>query len=104
VTAATPFPEKQAVAVAVASMQYIPGQRGEVRSGGDVPLPRVVVDERTGAQWLVGEREASHQPGARADRYLCFDSADTRRRVWHYPSEWRRLSDADLLDLGERAP
>ena len=83
-------------------MQVFPGIHGEIAS--DVPVQRVVVDERTGAQWLVGERESSHHPGARAPRYLCFDSTDTRRRVWRYPSDWCNLPDTDLLGLSERIP
>ena len=83
-------------------MMVFPGMHGEIP--GDVPVQRVVVDERTGAQWLVGERECANQPGARAPRYLCFDSADARRRVWRYPADWKGLSDEDLLDLSERRP
>ena len=65
---------------------------------------RVITDDRTGAQWIVDEREAVNQPGARGEHYLCFDSMDTRRRVWQYPPDWRTLGDADLLQLGERRP
>lgn len=86
----------------VVPMQVFPGFRGDVPA--EIPVERVVVDERTGAHWIVGERECANQPGARAPRYLCFDSPDTRRRVWRYPSDWRALSDSDLLDLSERRP
>ena len=71
---------------------------------GDRAARRVITDDRTGAQWIVDEREAMNQPGARGEHYLCFDSTDTRRRVWRYPSDWRNLGDDDLLQLGERRP
>ena len=101
--ATAPWPSPEAAEAVVVPMQFISGQKGEGQVG-DAAVPRVVVDEITGAQWVIGERDASRQPGARADRYLCFDSPDKRRRVWSYPSDWQRLSDADLLDLGEQSP
>ena len=80
---------------------------GSVRQAqalGDRAARRVVVDDRTGIHWLVEERDAQRQPGARAEHYLCFDSADTRRRVWRYPSDWKELGDVELLALSERRP
>ena len=73
----------------------------DARQGGDWAVQRVIVDERTGARWTVRERDASQQPGARSDHYLCFDSSESRRRVWQYPPDWRSLPDDQLLDLGE---
>ena len=82
-------------------MQVFDTNSSDARLTGDRAVQRVIVDERTGARWIVRERDASQQPGARADHYLCFDSSDSRRRVWQYPSDWRSLPDDALLDLGE---
>jgi hypothetical protein len=71
---------------------------------GDRATRRVVVDDRTGAHWMVDERDARREPGARGEHYLCFDSADTRRRVWRYPEGWQQMDDADLLALSELRP
>ena len=71
------------------------------RPASDRPVQRVVVDERTGARWTVRECDASRQPGARADHYLCYDSNESRRRVWRYPADWLSLPDEQLIDLGE---
>ena len=85
-------------------IEGIGGASTAVRRLGDQPVRRVVTDDRTGAQWIVDERDAQQEPGARGDRYLCFDSHDTRRRVWHYPPDWRELPDPDLIELGQRQP
>ena len=91
-------------------MQVLSSTSGRSRSSDarrrvdDREISRIVTDDRTGTQWVVDERDASGQPGARGDRYLCFDSSDTRRRVWKYPTDWRQLDDPNLLRLCERRP
>ena len=49
--------------------------------------------------WRVSERNCSGEPGCRGERCLIFSSADTIRRVWQYPVEWRSLSADALIAL-----
>ena len=49
--------------------------------------------------WRVTERDARHDPGARADRCLVFACDHAVRRVWDYPPGWRDLPAAALLSL-----
>lgn len=56
-----------------------------------------------GIQWHVHEANATHVPGARRDRCLIFDSDGIVRRVWAYPSDWMKLTDAALWSLIDSA-
>lgn len=60
--------------------------------------PHVVVD-RGGVEWAVREVETP-QPWARATRCLVLNSRECVRRIWRYPSHWRKLDADDLLRLG----
>jgi hypothetical protein len=61
---------------------------------------RVAVDPQ-GRTWTVRETDSTHVPGARARRSLIFDSVGCCFRVWHYPPDWRDLTTAELLALGQ---
>lgn len=65
---------------------------------------RRVFDERTGDEWRVFERDATHIPGARGARCLFFDGEGIVRRVWRYPADWSTLPSASLLALMEQPP
>ena len=67
--------------------------RAEGGTGND-PFPHVIAD-RNGVEWSVQEVETP-QAWARGKRCLVLNSRDCVRRVWNYPSDWRRL-DADAL-------
>jgi hypothetical protein len=58
----------------------------------------VFVDEMY-VQWRVAERDARGDPGARGPRCLVFSSAESIRRVWHFPAGWRDLDSAALSAL-----
>jgi hypothetical protein len=49
--------------------------------------------------WTAQEIELGSVAWAHAPRCLVFQSAVAIRRVWHYPAEWRSLSDAALETL-----
>jgi hypothetical protein len=87
-----------------AGVSRIAADDGVARRGSDQQVRRVVTDDRTGAQWIIDERDATQEPGARGDRYLCYDSQDTRRRVWRYPANWRELPDPALIQLAQHKP
>ena len=61
--------------------------------------PIGIVDRR-GISWWVTERDTRHDPGSPADRCLIFANDSVIRRVWNYPRDWDRLSDAELDALG----
>jgi hypothetical protein len=63
----------------------------------DELYPHVVVD-RAGVEWTVREVDTP-QPWARGLRCLVLNSRECVRRVWHYPSEWRKLDADQLLRL-----
>jgi hypothetical protein len=62
---------------------------------------RELLEDRNGhlLRWQVEELGCTETPGARADYCLVFTSDFAMRRVWHYPHDWRALSDAELLAL-----
>jgi hypothetical protein len=60
----------------------------------DEAYPHVVVD-RMGVEWAVREVDTP-QPWARATRCLVLNSRECVRRIWRYPTNWRKL-DADAL-------
>ena len=55
-----------------------------------------------GQRWGVCEIERVILPGARAVRYLVFDSPGTTRCVRAYPANWQELSDAELEAMSWR--
>lgn len=61
-------------------------------------FPHVIVD-REGVEWAVRE-VATPQAWARGACCLVLNSRDCVRRVWDYPSDWRRLDADTLLELG----
>lgn len=64
---------------------------------------RVVVD-RQGNEWVIHEVETP-QAWAHGKKCLIFSSSSIVRRVWQFPSDWARLSSAELLELvGDAAP
>lgn len=64
---------------------------------GSVCIAEAVDDELV--RWLVTERDAHDDPGARAERCLIFACDHIVRRVWDYPPGWRELPAAALLAL-----
>ena len=75
----------------------------------DAERPIGVADERrrtfrdaAGCTWSVHEVAAGAVPWAHGPRCLLFGSETAIRRVWHYPPEWRTLSDAELETLSWR--
>jgi hypothetical protein len=102
------------VAASVAARQA----RAEMRSGATTPAPTTpptvadaeralpLADERprtfrdgVGCVWSVHEVSAGAVPWAHGTRCLLFGSEAAIRRVWHFPAEWRTLSDAQLEAL-----
>ena len=68
---------------------------------------RDIVDER-GAKWRVWavQRSSIHPKTAAEDflgdygeGWLCFESANERRRLARFPQDWDRIADKDLLGL-----
>ncbi len=62
----------------------------------------MTITDLRGREWCVYERDASHDPGARAGRCLVFESAAHVHRVWSYPSDWEKLDQAGLFRLHEQ--
>lgn len=62
-----------------------------VEEGGAVVFVDVML-----VRWQVTERDARGDPGARGPRCLVFASAESIRRVWHFPDGWRDLDAAAL--------
>ncbi|NUS98771.1 MAG: hypothetical protein HOQ11_15320 [Gemmatimonadaceae bacterium] len=56
----------------------------------------------TYVQWRESERDARHDPGAKADVSRIGSCTGTGRRVWDYPADWRTLHASDLLALSWR--
>ena len=52
-----------------------------------------------GTHWCVHERDAAAMAHARGARCLVFETGNVLRVVWHYPRDWRTLSDAELETL-----
>jgi len=53
------------------------------------------------AQWRVYEMESGPYD-RRSGRSLIFESDGVLRRVRSYPTEWRELSDSDLMEVSWR--
>jgi hypothetical protein len=64
----------------------------------DEESPHIVVD-RSGIEWAVRE-VVTPQTWARGARCLVLNSRECVRRVWRYPSHWRKLDADSLLRLG----
>lgn len=58
------------------------------------PVLRSSIHPRTAAEDYLGEY---------GDGWLCFESANERRRLARYPEDWERMNDKDLCLLLERA-
>jgi hypothetical protein len=67
--------------------------------GTDEDPSLVVLVDSEGTEWTVRE-VATPQAWARGARCLVLNSRDCVRRVWNYPTDWRRLDADALLDLG----
>ena len=65
------------------------------------PSPVSFVQDIDGAwfQWTVVELDAGMVPGSRGARCLIFARQECIRRVWDFPSDWRTLDAAGLLEL-----
>ncbi|HXD47664.1 MAG TPA: hypothetical protein VN600_02750 [Gemmatimonadaceae bacterium] len=68
------------------------------------------VQDARGVRWSVFAVHPSAASGGRAplrehfrDGWLAFDAGDETRRIAPIPTDWRALSDADLLTLCEQA-
>ena len=59
------------------------------------PRGRVFVD-RARVEWRVEEVPAAAVPAAKRPACLVFQSEAAIRRIWHYPPNWRQLTDAEL--------
>ena len=51
--------------------------------------------------WTLREMDARRIPGARARTCLICESTEVIRRLWDYPSNWRKLDDVELAALCE---
>ena len=60
--------------------------------------------ERGDRHWTLREMDARGVPGARAARCLICESTEVVRRLWNYPSDWRKLDDVELAALCEGSP
>ena len=58
------------------------------------PVLRSSIHPRTAAEDYLGEY---------GDGWLCFESANERRRLARYPEDWERLNEKELCLLLERA-
>ena len=72
---------------------------------------RDIVDEN-GTRWRVWQvaRSAIHPKtaaedflGDYSDGWLCFECANQRRRLAHFPQDWDRMSDKEVLNLLAKA-
>jgi hypothetical protein len=54
-----------------------------------------------GEQSMIAEVDARHVPGASSDYCLIRETDSQMRRLWRYPADWDRLSDAALIALFE---
>lgn len=70
---------------------------------GDGTVVRVIQNRRTNQTWRVRVADTRHQPGARGERCLIFDTGDFVRRVWRVPDDWERMPPDALVDLAESA-
>jgi hypothetical protein len=73
-----------------------------LRGPADAERPLGVADDRprtfrdaVGCAWSVHEVAAGEVPWAHGPRCLLFGAETAIRRVWHYPPDWRSLSDAE---------
>jgi hypothetical protein len=62
----------------------------------------VIFSDRDGEPWQVTELDCGQVPGARGARCLVFMSDSVMRRVWSYPTAWRRLDVAELMEVSWR--
>src|SRR5690242_20687592 len=91
--------------LATAEVQY------HLREGGRAMAVRDFVDEE-GTKWRVWPvlRSSIHPKtaaedylGEYGDGWLCFESANERRRLARYPEDWERMTDKELCRLLQRA-
>jgi hypothetical protein len=75
-------------------------ERSEVLGTDEQIRTRTFIDD-LGQSWLVSERPFSEYD-RRSGCSLIFSSELAVRRVRNYPSDWFRLSDADLAALSWR--
>ena len=68
----------------------------------DDSVEGVAFVDRNCVQWLVRERDAHADPGARGERCLIFAAREVVRRVWNYPPTWRELGADALIALSWR--
>ncbi|PYP79346.1 MAG: hypothetical protein DMD35_08480 [Gemmatimonadetes bacterium] len=73
----------------------------EVQRSDEQPGTRRFIDD-LGQVWLVSEQPFSEYD-RRSGRSLIFSSELVVRRVRDYPSDWFKLSDAELVALSWRA-
>lgn len=57
------------------------------------------VIERNADAWHIHEADSTSTPGAVSSRSLICESSAVVRRLWHFPMDWRALSDRAILDL-----
>jgi hypothetical protein len=81
-----------------AARSPVPAEQGRAIAHFLEPDAVTFVDEQH-VRWRVVERDARHDPGARAARCLVFDCGEAVRRVWTYPAGWRGLSQDALIAL-----
>ncbi len=58
------------------------------------PVSRASIHPRTAAEDYLGDY---------GEGWLCFESANERRRLAHFPADWDRLADQDLNKLLDKA-
>lgn len=49
--------------------------------------------------WHIHEADSTSTPGAVSSSSLICESPALVRRLWHFPGDWRALSDRAVLDL-----
>ena len=65
------------------------------------------ITDSTGVQWTVfevrkqggTEERWSYLPDEFGNGWLCFESKDAKRRLTPIPTQWRELSEAQLVNL-----
>jgi hypothetical protein len=72
---------------------------GDHASASPAGGPPKVFHDGDGRSWTVQEIACADVLWARGPHCLLFQSDTAIRRVWHYPTEWRGLSDEELERL-----
>jgi hypothetical protein len=77
------------------------GQTNAYQDGVERPMtnPRLCFVDSLGTDWRIYEVASANVPSPRGSNCLIFESAQAVRRVWNYPTNWQKLSSAELSAL-----